>query len=564
MPISKINTTSITDNSVTAGKITAGAVSSAKIADSAVNTAKIADSAVNSAKIGVDVIAAEDLAANSVTVSEISNGAVTSPKLAANIDIAGTLDVTGVTTLDDTLIVSGTSTLSNLDVKSNTNLLSNSDFTTNTTGWAASGSSLAIVSNQLQLTPNSGVNGFANQQVDNLVVGRRYTVSVAITVDAGALGRLYIGTSANGNQNVSSVNLGVGTHTFTFIATQTTHHFALVVGGGSGQVTRFDNAKLYESRDVAVSGIITSAGTTSNPELVTNGDFSNGATGWTAANSTLSVSNGQLTVADNGGYTQAYQAVSTVVGQTYELSVYQVSVTGQKSIVGLSTASPTGNTWGNMTSFSKPSADLPYTQVWKFKALATTTYIGLGTEGSNSGVFDNVSLKKVGLPDNELIKASDLKTEIASLGIEIDTSGRAINKNQPGFCVRGTGSQAYSTGAIIVPTTPVERFNTGDHFNAANGRFTAPIEGRYFLSLQLTAWFSSSGGNDGWQTELFINGVEFHEYFHGGGIVSGYEDFVNPQIIINLQAEDYVDWVMAGYGGSFNFQQQLFTGYLLG
>ena len=47
-----------------------------------VTTDGITDSAVNSAKIGVDVIAAEDLAANSVTVSEISDGAVAAAKLA--------------------------------------------------------------------------------------------------------------------------------------------------------------------------------------------------------------------------------------------------------------------------------------------------------------------------------------------------------------------------------------------------------------------------------------------------------------------------------------------------
>ena len=50
MPISKINTTSITDNSVTAGKIVAGAVD-ADIAAGSIDTAQIADDAVTSAKI---------------------------------------------------------------------------------------------------------------------------------------------------------------------------------------------------------------------------------------------------------------------------------------------------------------------------------------------------------------------------------------------------------------------------------------------------------------------------------------------------------------------------------
>ena len=145
-----------------------------------------------------------------------------------------------------------------ISVGTTTNLLSNAEFTTNTTGWAATGSTLAIVSNELQLTPASGVNGFADQQVDNLVIGASYVASVTVTVDAGSLTRLYIGTSANGNQTVNNSNLGTGTHSFTFVATATTHHFALVVGGGSGQVTRFDNVKLTEASRVvfpAATGI---------------------------------------------------------------------------------------------------------------------------------------------------------------------------------------------------------------------------------------------------------------------------------------------------------------------
>ena len=77
MPLTRIQNTAIGD----------GGISTAKLADGAVTTVKVADSAVNSAKIGVDVIAAEDLAANSVTVSEITDGAVTAAKLASSVNI---------------------------------------------------------------------------------------------------------------------------------------------------------------------------------------------------------------------------------------------------------------------------------------------------------------------------------------------------------------------------------------------------------------------------------------------------------------------------------------------
>ncbi len=162
----------------------------------------------------------------------------------------------GHTLESENVTVSGTSTFEkSISVGTTTNLISNGDFTTNTTGWTATGSAIAISSGALQITPNSGVNGFANQQVDNLVIGRSYIASVVVTQDAGALSRLYIGTSANGNQTVNSVNLGTGTHSFTFVATATTHHFALVVGGGTGQVTKFDAARLTEASKISFPAI---------------------------------------------------------------------------------------------------------------------------------------------------------------------------------------------------------------------------------------------------------------------------------------------------------------------
>ena len=132
-------------------------------------------------------------------------------------------------------------------------LITNGDFSNGTANWTATTSTLSETSGVLTLTPNSGVNGFASQTVTNLVVGKHYNVQVTVTQDAGSYARLYVGTSANGNQNVYNLNLGVGTHSASFKATATTHYVSLVVGGGTGQATKFDDVRLIESNSITFS-----------------------------------------------------------------------------------------------------------------------------------------------------------------------------------------------------------------------------------------------------------------------------------------------------------------------
>jgi len=105
----QIATGGLADNAVTTAKITDANVTTAKIADSNVTTAKIADSNVTTAKIANSNVTLAKMAANSVDsdqyvdgsidTAHIANDAVTGDKLANNIQIAGTLGVTGETTL---------------------------------------------------------------------------------------------------------------------------------------------------------------------------------------------------------------------------------------------------------------------------------------------------------------------------------------------------------------------------------------------------------------------------------------------------------------------------------
>ena len=102
-----VTTSTIVDGNVTTAKILDANITTAKIADDAVTTAKITDANVTTAKLADSSVTSAKIADGTIATGDIADDAVTSAKLDTNIDIAGTFDVTGATTLDSTLSVSG-------------------------------------------------------------------------------------------------------------------------------------------------------------------------------------------------------------------------------------------------------------------------------------------------------------------------------------------------------------------------------------------------------------------------------------------------------------------------
>ena len=84
---------------ITADVIEANAVLAVSIADENITSAKLADLAVTEGKIANDAITAGKIATDAVIAAKIQNGAITSAKLDTNIAVAGTLGVTGATTM---------------------------------------------------------------------------------------------------------------------------------------------------------------------------------------------------------------------------------------------------------------------------------------------------------------------------------------------------------------------------------------------------------------------------------------------------------------------------------
>lgn len=119
------------------------------------------------------------------------------------------------------------------------------------------------------------------------------------------------------------------------------------------------------------------------PELVTNGDFSNGTTGWSTTLSSISATGGVLRVTNTSAdYGFAYKQIPTIVGYTY---VYTGTVVGGTGNLALSVKI-------GSTNYSKAAFESGI----KFTATSTATQIQLNVGSNVLGAyleFDFASLK---------------------------------------------------------------------------------------------------------------------------------------------------------------------------
>ena len=153
-------------------------------------------------------------------------------------------------------------------------------------------------------------------------------------------------------------------------------------------------------------------------ELVTNGGFDSGLTGWTQYGTTAgdTVSGGQLVL--GGGVSNGRgQAFATVVGRTYRVSAFINGASGQgKVLIG------TGLANGSIVQRDVASGSSG-TVVAYFTASGTTTYVNLqnGAVGGNSAAFDTVTIKEV--PGKHGIQATGtLKPTRQTTGAKFDGS----------------------------------------------------------------------------------------------------------------------------------------------
>lgn len=132
------------------------------------------------------------------------------------------------------------------------------------------------------------------------------------------------------------------------------------------------------------------------PELVTNGDFSNGTTGWAGLlGAPISVVNGALRVTEDGAdgsSARAYQGVATEIGKVYRVRAQLVGASGTNVFIAASTTTNVGG----MPQTPPVAATGQFVEL-VFVAQATTTNIILITQSTSSSTadFDNISVREI-------------------------------------------------------------------------------------------------------------------------------------------------------------------------
>ena len=198
----------IADNAVDATKIASNSILTRHIDDNQVTTDQIAANTIATANIADNAVDGTKIASNSILTRHIDDDQITGAQLADNIDIVGTLDVTGATTLDSTLGVAGVITCDGLITGNNEDIsiggiLKGSDTTFQILTSTSDGSD----SSRIRINGGGGTGDSRGAQLE--LQGNEHTFVGEAQLSAGDATAAFVGISApNASGYITALTAG--------------------------------------------------------------------------------------------------------------------------------------------------------------------------------------------------------------------------------------------------------------------------------------------------------------------------------------------------------------------
>jgi len=281
-------------------------------------------------------------------------------------------------------------------------------------------------------------------------------------------------------------------------------------------------------------------------DLVTNGDFSNGLTGWTSQVSGFVYSNGEVVgTSANGLYPQIRQTLKTTLGKTYRLNIGKVQLNSGFWIrVRLAHGGTTDTVIQNNS--STPDQNMSGDEGTAFfTARDSEVILILEVRDGAVGTFDNVSVQEVG--ENLVTNGTFDTDSFWTKGTGWTISGGTASKTA------GTGSSITSTSLSgTVGKTYTLTFDltlSAGVLNATLGAAVTPVynsSGSYtaVLTSTTTGSFNFYGSSD------FVGSID-------NVIVTEGNHNIIQSIPYGYDVKDvYIDGDLAREGEAYDYEVQ--------
>jgi hypothetical protein len=280
------------------------------------------------------------------------------------------------------------SVVENVGVSSD-ELVTNGDFSSDTSGWSGTNSATLSVDNQRLKIQGAGSSYPTAYTSVNVVEGIEYEVSAEYISNSNSFsGRIRVSSSNPlGGDIVNGTIKSAGTtHVNRFTASSTgSVYIALMLQDSGGNS----------------SGIWDNISVRATTELITNGDFSTDVTatdgqtsgGWTSNKASLSVEGGRLKIVDAGSSASAYQAINTIVGQKYTLSLSGQFNDGSDGNIQVRDASFAGTMLNSIDPIGLHETPAEFSLTFVAESSTSVVRLTPASTSSFTATFDNVSVR---------------------------------------------------------------------------------------------------------------------------------------------------------------------------